>query len=436
MDYTILLAGNLANIYMIDSFFNCFFTRNVIIQKIWSRWGIFLGCGVLLTSMNVLYNTNINTLIFVILIMIYSHLAYSGHIIRRMIYSALSVLIIIGSELILITLLQAPYYLGADINYIKMSDIPVQYFSLKLLVLVIFSILKQMFRSSKEKIPTSLFLIYICMPLLCLTIVLLHYYSGMRFEVGSLMGRIMKTCIGLVFVGNALTFYVFHLHIKELYQKQEMEFELRKNEIDYKHMVRMEEQDKKYKEYLHNISNQLKVIHNLSSEKTTPQVDILIGDLEEDLENNEKILFSQNPIINILLSECEKTASDKNISFEAFVEPLISIGKVKESDLISILGNLLDNAMEGADTAELDRFINVKIFMEASGHMLIMKIENGFNGDVKSNKGNLLSRKRNFASTGIGVETVEQKVNKYNGGFSFHTEGPIFCAVVTLLVEP
>lgn len=87
-------------------------------------------------------------------------------------------------------------------------------------------------------------------------------------------------------------------------------------------------------------------------------------------------------------------------------------------DIIIILGNLLENAIEAARQTE-ERLLIVNIqFMQG---VLKINIENSYSGNLLLRKNKnvdtiyLASTKKNSLKHGIGISSVKKIVDKYNG---------------------
>lgn len=103
---------------------------------------------------------------------------------------------------------------------------------------------------------------------------------------------------------------------------------------------------------------------------------------------------------------------------------------VPESELCSVLSNLLENAMEaGLKTAPERRRTNVQAHLH-SGHMVLLSVENAYDGDVREKDGIFLSSKR--PGEGVGLQSVRHTAEK-SGGYSRFLYGDgVFTANVIL----
>ena len=103
---------------------------------------------------------------------------------------------------------------------------------------------------------------------------------------------------------------------------------------------------------------------------------------------------------------------------------------VPDTDLCSVLSNLLENAMEASlRTAPGKRKVKVSARLH-SGNMLLLSVENSYDGEVREKDGIFLSSKR--PGEGIGLQAVRHTAEK-NGGYCrfLHGDG-VFCVNVAL----
>ena len=84
-------------------------------------------------------------------------------------------------------------------------------------------------------------------------------------------------------------------------------------------------------------------------------------------------------------------------------------------DLISIVGNLIDNALEAAVKVCGEKYVDVNMFTQNEGHFLILEVKNNFAESPVIGADGFITSKKNKREHGIGIHTVEKIVKKYNG---------------------
>ncbi len=103
---------------------------------------------------------------------------------------------------------------------------------------------------------------------------------------------------------------------------------------------------------------------------------------------------------------------------------------VPEADLCSVLSNLLENAMEASfRTATERQQVKVSACLH-SKHMVLLSVENNYDGKIKEKDGVFLSSKR--PGEGVGLQAVCHIAEKNGGYCRFHYGDGIFCANVIL----
>lgn len=103
---------------------------------------------------------------------------------------------------------------------------------------------------------------------------------------------------------------------------------------------------------------------------------------------------------------------------------------VPDTDLCSVLSNLLENAMEASLRAAPEkRRVQVSARLH-SENMLLLSVENNYDGEVQEKDGMFLSSKR--PGEGIGLQAVRHIAEKNGGYCSFLYGNGTFCANVIL----
>ena len=107
--------------------------------------------------------------------------------------------------------------------------------------------------------------------------------------------------------------------------------------------------------------------------------------------------------------------------------------KISSFDLTVILGNLLDNAIEATLKVKEGRFIDVK--MKYDKGRLLIRIDNSYRGEIKEEKGRLLTTKENKNNHGIGITSVKKVIQKYDGQILLDYSGQVFSVSILLFLE-
>ena len=139
--------------------------------------------------------------------------------------------------------------------------------------------------------------------------------------------------------------------------------------------------------------------------------------------------FCENQVIDSVISYYCALAERNTIPFHVQIDLPAQIS-VDETDFCLVLSNLLENALEASlKTAKFRQRIDIKIYRHAS-NLILIQIENAFDGKIQQKHGIFLSSKRN--ENGIGIQSVRHIVEKTGGGCDFTYDNGIFTAKIML----
>ena len=139
--------------------------------------------------------------------------------------------------------------------------------------------------------------------------------------------------------------------------------------------------------------------------------------------------FSENRAADSVIGYYCELAERENIPFVVQVD-LPDKLPVDEMDLCLVLSNLLENALEGSMKIERSkRYIKINAYIH-SERLLLILIENAFDGEVREKNGVFRSSKRK--GNGIGIQSIRRIAEKGGGDSSFTYNNGIFTAKVML----
>ena len=95
----------------------------------------------------------------------------------------------------------------------------------------------------------------------------------------------------------------------------------------------------------------------------------------EELKNYS---YCSDPVLNSILCERKFVAESKGILYKIKLGNNIRTDFIEDLDLISIVGNLLDNAIEAAEKTKKDQHVICNMYMGNEGHLLVMEFYNSY----------------------------------------------------------
>lgn len=435
MDYTdrlILLVSCIVEIYILFDFF-CSFSRirNVLKCKWWI--GICAISIFVLYSINLIENSFVNLLLVPILLWIFVTIVFSLDIRTRMFYFIVAYSILIGCEFLYLILSRMSTWVLSERGFVPLSNNIWQLMAIKLLTYIVFSIAKQISNKAHKHMNYKIFMMYLCLPIATLGIMLTVFYSGVDFSSNTRQKILMALFFSLMLFGNILMFYAFNKYSEETYENLKRDVIIMKQNVELSHLQEMIRNDERQKEFIHDTSNYLKIIESLAEAGENSKIREILRELNYELEKNTLESYSDNLVLNALISEKVTYAKKNNVQIDVFLEPNIQFGALREIDMISMIGNLLDNAIRGAQECENFRTVQIRIFMQNKRNILVVKIVNNCTGKILIENGEIKSTKKEQGLHGLGIKSVNHTAEKYDGYLEYYIKDEKF---VTLLILP
>lgn len=180
----------------------------------------------------------------------------------------------------------------------------------------------------------------------------------------------------------------------------------------------------------HDMKNHLSVLSMLIAEQDINKAEDYISKINEPILELEHKKFTGNRIVDIILNDKAEKARASDIRLNIKVEDL-NEDEIQDIDWCAILANLLDNAIEACcRVTKKDKLIDLCIMQ--NDYTTFIEIKNTYEDKIKTLNNKLVSNKDNKNLHGIGMESVQNTVEKYNGIFEYGWGDDIFTINISL----
>lgn len=164
----------------------------------------------------------------------------------------------------------------------------------------------------------------------------------------------------------------------------------------------------------HEYKNQLAAIRALVEGKQYQELKKYIEKVDDALRLDRNAIDANHVIVNAILNTKYRNSVREGITFVLKVGDLSEL-KIEDEDLVVILSNLLNNALE-ACVQSREKVIQFKFILE-DGQAVISVVNSIGTGPVTEN-GRLVSTKtKEPGEHGLGVQNVVEAVGKYGGRY-------------------
>lgn len=190
-------------------------------------------------------------------------------------------------------------------------------------------------------------------------------------------------------------------------------------------LILQEEQYKRLNEHIaeirearHDLRHHLSVIDSYVQTNDIQRLRDYLKDYKCSLPEDSELALCENYAVNAIVNHYIGLARQEGITVTAKLQIPIALNIV-DSDLCIVLGNCLENASEACRRMK-DGQRYIRLHAEVVGSMLIMTIDNSFDGLVKEKGGIFYSLKRDKSNTeGVGLSSVRAVAQKYRGTVQF-----------------
>lgn len=249
----------------------------------------------------------------------------------------------------------------------------------------------------------------------------------MTYRIDVLKLEILIVGIGLLII-NFLVLHLYNALIKALSNSYKNQI-LAQNASMYLNQLNLIKQnEEQMATFRHDMRHHLMELKILAESGNKRKMQNYIQSMEQYIQNSDEIICSGNTDIDSLLNYILKDAEEKLkvVDIKVQIPPDIP----NQFDINIVLGNILENAIEAADKTE-EKVVRGSIVLKKG--VLQIKIENSYNGVLIKENHRFLTTKERKENHGIGLKSVSNTLEKYNGVMDISNED-FFCVNVIMYI--
>lgn len=197
----------------------------------------------------------------------------------------------------------------------------------------------------------------------------------------------------------------------------------------------LDELHEEYDTFLHDMKHTMRAIAALARDGEVDEIISLIDKLDMSLGRVEQRIICSHKVLNALLNERKGYAEEEGVVLEYdIIEPLYFQG-IDDVDLCSLVGNILDNAIEAEKQSTEREGILFYMKMAKENRQIIIQVENSYDEEAENNKVRAVGTGRVGAKHGMGLRSVRKIVRKYGGMMEDKKSDGIFRIKILLPVQ-
>lgn len=246
-----------------------------------------------------------------------------------------------------------------------------------------------------------------------LFILLIKYqYVLDEMVIGDREQKGVSASLGLVTTTVIIVFLAIFV-LKYRYMKQEKDAILLREQLLEEQYIAM----MKNRQVIHDMKNHLLLLQKYDKEQQWEKLHKYLEEISEGVFEDSTKIWTGNVVVDMILNSKKLYAEERAVKVEIDTE-VVSRFPINNREIISLFGNLLDNAIEACEKMKKnEKWIRIKI--QKHHELLSIEIENSIEEVPKERKGELLSNKISPGVHGYGLKNVKQIVNKHDGTYSY-----------------
>ena len=385
-----------------------------------------IGLFAVACALNILADQTIwlNLVFYILTNVLYGYLCFNLNIKKSLFYGFILTLVgviwEVAVEFALVSLLDKDFFLYV---YGDTTSILVATLCKGLLFISVLILSRFIVKDGTFKAPLSFFIYPLALMITLCVFFYICAYCGVNKT-----GQMALAVIALILiVPTTLLFLIYQRNIEKENELFRLKNEMDKAETEKTYYDILDKQNQDLRIYAHDAKNHLAAIRSLN---TNPQIEEYLNKMTEGLATYSKVSRSGNHSLDVIINRYITECSIKNVKF-TFDTRLKNLEYVEDYDLVTILGNLLDNALESAEKSE-NREITLTTDFRNTYDVMI--VTNSCDSAPKTSSNKLITTKSDKKLHGIGLKSVVKTLSKYNGDYDWEYDphNKVFTATVML----
>ena len=289
-------------------------------------------------------------------------------------------------------------------------------------------LLRKFKRIRSNDVTLPVFWVFALLILASLITIFAFYFFDMLLHVFVLFPIILLAFI-LVF------FYMYNSLSTAYEDKLKLALHAQEKEYHLTQFQLMRDSAERMKSFQHDMRNHLTTLKDYSQKGKPEEITEYLERLLAGIEKGDIYSDTGNLAFDSIINHKLRNAESKHIQLDLRLS-IPSELNMDVADIVTIFGNLLDNALDAVEKAE-EKIL--KLDIEFGKGCLYAKIENSFNSEVRysdeeAGEERQITSLKSGEGHGYGLKNIRQAVGKYNGHVEISHDDNIFSVGILMYV--
>lgn len=262
--------------------------------------------------------------------------------------------------------------------------------------------------SSITKVPVTFYLY----PLAVVAVLLFLWNIYTTYDLTDALKICVSFISAMLLLSTIILFISYRNNMERENKLLILEQDVVKAETDKIYYQILEKQNENLMIYAHDTKKHLSAIRNLND---NTQINQYLMQMADDLEEYSRVNSSGNHSLDVIISKYVTESVIKKVEF-TYDTRLANLSEVDIFDLVSILGNVLDNALEAAEKSKAKY---IQLYTDYRNNFDIIVVKNSCDTEPVSSNNILKTTKANTNLHGLGLKSLKKTLKKYKGDYSW-----------------
>ncbi len=331
-------------------------------------------------------------------------LFYGGNIVKKLITSIILYVILLTSEVIMgMTIVLS----GGELFFDEHNDTAFSYVCTAIIIWIIYIIIKHKlgFSKNKENLPVLFDLIIVMVSASIYVMVTIIFKEK---EASETVKMVSVICLLIILF---MIIYLYDTITKYYTQKIRAEIMEKEKNYYFKQAEILEQTSGEIRNLRHDMKNHLYAIKSLIGEHDR-EADIYIENIMKKIDISSEYSTTGNLVLDSLINYKLTNAEESDVRITTDISVPNQLSDEIEN-IVAIMGNLLDNAIEACKETDNNRYIDMKLKYKKG--IMFIDIKNSYNGRILIKKGEIVTCKEDKSLHGIGLNSVKRAAEECNG---------------------
>lgn len=221
----------------------------------------------------------------------------------------------------------------------------------------------------------------------------------------------MFTIRTLVDLSGMAMLYAYHIQVRELQMKFEVDTLQNILEMQYRNYQLSQESIEIVNQKYHDLKHQITLLKaEANSEKSTRYLE----QMEKEIKSYEAQNKTGNKVLDAVLTSKSMYCQNKGIGLTCVADGTL-LNFIAEMDISALFGNVLDNAIESVEKLDAPEKRLIHLYVAQQKNFLRIKVENYCEEKITFKNGMPQTTKEDKQFHGFGMKSIQSTVRKYGG---------------------